>query len=68
MLSKVKRVLCLALLLRIRKAPGSDLGVETVYPVCGLYGFTQSFRYKPGYYLKLGHDRFLPYLFQFIVQ
>jgi hypothetical protein len=58
----------LTLLLRIREAPGSNLGPVTSY----LMRFSWLSEITPGKCqnsaLKLGYDRFLPNRFQFIVQ
>jgi hypothetical protein len=59
----------LALMLRIREVPGSDLGQETSYPV---WGFSWFLSVPLGEYrnitLQLVHDRFLPNPFQFIIR
>jgi hypothetical protein len=59
----------LALLLRIREVPRSNLGPETGYPNWGFSWFSSV---PPGECrdrsLKLSHDRFLPNPFQFIIQ
>jgi hypothetical protein len=57
----------LALLLRIREVPGSNLSPVTGYPDLGFCGFPQSLQANAGIDLKLGHDHFLPHPFQFIV-
>jgi hypothetical protein len=55
-------------LLRIREVPGLNLGPETDYPV---WSFSLFSSVPPGECrsstLKSGHDRFLPYPFQFII-
>jgi hypothetical protein len=52
-------------LFRIREVSGSNLGVETGYPNFFVV-FLSCSRKMQGYYIKLGHDRFLPYPFQFM--
>jgi hypothetical protein len=58
----------LELMFRIREVPGSNLGSETGYPVCDFSWFLSV---PPGKFwdktLKVGHSRFLPHPFQFIV-
>jgi hypothetical protein len=57
------------LTLRIREAPGSSLGSESGYPDGGFSWFSSV---PPGEFkdstLVLGHDRFLPNPFQFIIR
>jgi hypothetical protein len=58
----------LTLLPRIREAPGSSLGSESGYPDGGVLWVSSV---PPGKFkdctLVLGHDRFLPNAFQFII-
>jgi hypothetical protein len=54
-----------AFLLLIRNAPLSSLDGSPIVLVEVFHGLPS--RIMPEYYLKLGHDRFLPYPFQFIV-
>jgi hypothetical protein len=59
----------LKLLLHNREVPGSNLGPETGYPDRGFSWFSSVNTcecWDSG--LKLGHDRFLPNTFQFILQ
>jgi hypothetical protein len=59
---------CLTLLPYIREVPGSDLSPETGYPD---WDFSWFSAVPPGKCrdstFKLGHDRFLPHSFQFII-
>jgi hypothetical protein len=57
----------LTLLLCIQMASGSNLGPETSYPEFFMFSsvFPGEFRDST---LKLGHDRFLPNPFPFIIQ
>jgi hypothetical protein len=58
----------LTLLLCIRDVPGSNLESETGYPDQGSFVvFLSSSKRIPDSPVKLGHDRFLPNPFQFIV-
>jgi hypothetical protein len=57
-------VACVALY--ILKVRGSDLGPETDYPRMCFAVFLNLSTQKPGQYLKLRHERFLPHPFQFI--
>jgi hypothetical protein len=50
------------------EVPGSNFGLETGYHDWGFRGFPQSLQEMPGQYPKLGHDRFLPHPFQFIIR
>jgi hypothetical protein len=58
----------LTLLFRIPKVPGSNLGPEIDYPDSGFSEFSSA---PPGdcldSTLKLGHDRFLPNSFLFVI-
>jgi hypothetical protein len=55
-------------LLRIQQVPRSNLGPETGYPdLRFIVVFFDPSRQMSGYYLKLGHDRFHPHPFRFIV-
>jgi hypothetical protein len=56
----------LALLLPIQEVLGSNLILETDYPEVFVIFFSP-FRQMAGQYLKLRHDYFLPYPFQFII-
>jgi hypothetical protein len=56
-----RRSRILALLLRIRKDLGSNIGLDTNYSEV-FHGFPQE---KSEVCLNLGHDLFRPYLFQF---
>jgi hypothetical protein len=49
----------LTLLLRIQEVPGPNFGPDVGYAE-SLHGFPQSVWKMPGYYLKLGYDRFFP--------
>jgi hypothetical protein len=57
----------LTLLLRIREVPGLNIDPETGYPEC----FRLFYSVPPGdcrdSTLQLGHDRFLPHTFKFII-
>jgi hypothetical protein len=53
----------LTFLLHIREAPGSNLGLETGYPVWYVMVFLSPSRQMRGWYLKLGHGSFLPHPF-----
>jgi hypothetical protein len=58
----------LTLLLRFWEVLSSNLGPETGYPDCFFFhGFSSPSRCRDNT-LKLGHDRFLPNPFQFIIQ
>jgi hypothetical protein len=58
----------LTLLHRIRKVPGWNFGPETCYPNWGFLWFPSVPPGKCWYStLKLGHDRFLPHPFYFII-
>jgi hypothetical protein len=52
----------LALVSLVREVPGSNLCRKSCYP-----GFPKSLQQTPGYYLKLGDDRFSSQLFRRIV-
>jgi hypothetical protein len=56
-----------ALSFQIREVAGLNLGPETSYPGTGACGILSSFRKIPGWYLRLGLDRFHPHPFQFII-
>jgi hypothetical protein len=58
----------LTLLIRIRNVPGSNLGPETGYTNCGFSWISSvpPVKYKDST-LKLGHERLLPHLLQFII-
>jgi hypothetical protein len=47
----------------IRQVPSLNIDPETAYAVRVFRGFLQSSKQVAGYYLKLGHDRFLTYPF-----
>jgi hypothetical protein len=53
-------------LLRIREVPGSNLGPDTGYTDRFFVVFVSPSRQVLGWYLKLGHDRFLPHNFKLI--
>jgi hypothetical protein len=57
----------LALLLRIPVVPGTNLGPETGYPDRFFVYFLSPSKLMLGYYLKVGHDRFLLHPFQLII-
>jgi hypothetical protein len=57
----------LALLLRIREFPRSNLGPETGFTNWSVRGVPQSLQEMPGLHIKLIHYHFLPRPFQFII-
>jgi hypothetical protein len=56
----------LTLLLHKWEVPGSNLGPETNYNEIFMVFLSPS-RQLPKYYVKLGHDHFLPHPLQFII-
>jgi hypothetical protein len=59
---------CLALLLRIWGAPGSNIGPKTSYSDWGFVVFLSPSRQMTRYCLKLGHGHFLQYTSQFKIK
>jgi hypothetical protein len=55
----------LRFMFRIREVPGPSLGPETGYPNRGYRGILQTLQANCGWYLNLGHYRFLPNSLQF---
>jgi hypothetical protein len=57
----------LTLVLRVRKAPNSNLSQETGYPDRFFRGFPQSLHANAESTPNFGHERYLPSLFQLII-
>jgi hypothetical protein len=62
----------LEIMLPIREVSGSNFGLGTICNECNCSVFFQSTPFPPskqmtGQHLKLGHDRFVPRPFQFII-
>jgi hypothetical protein len=55
------------ILIRIWELAGSNIGLETDCPDCGLSWFSSAPTQIPWQYFKLGHDRFLTHSFQVII-